>query len=139
MTRESEFFMTPLSLRLSLVAVGALVIALWLTVPRGVEAAHWLAAADDPVAVADLAVERRLDAAAAAREIEAALAAGDHELAQSFLDLARERGVEVEPALAARVGAGTPAAVTYGAGQFMRGLIIGEPDDLASLAGTVTG
>jgi hypothetical protein len=131
--------MTPLSLRLSLVAVGALLIALWLTFPRGVEAARWLAAEDDPVALANLVVDRRLDAAAAAREIEAALAAGDAELAQSFLELARERHVPVEPALAARVGAGTPAAVTYGAGQFVRGLIIGEPDDLASLAGTVTG
>jgi hypothetical protein len=131
--------MTPLSLRLSLVAVGALAIAACLIVPRGIAAGDWLAAADDPVALSDLAVAQRLDGPTAEREIEAALAAGDTELAESFLDLARERNVTVNPALAGRIGAEAAGASARGAGQFVRGLITGEPDDLASLAGTVTG
>jgi hypothetical protein len=131
--------MTPLSLRLSLVAVGALLVASWLMVPRAVEAGRWLAAADDPVALSDLTVEQRLDGATAKREIEAALAVGDTELAESFLELARERNIAVDPALAARIGADTADATARGVGQFVRGLVIGEPDDLASLAGTVTG
>jgi hypothetical protein len=131
--------MTPLSLRLSLVAVGVLLVTTWLVVPRAVEAGRWLAAADDPVALADLAVAKRLDGPTAKREIEVALAAGDTELAESFLELARERNVAVDPALAARIVDERAGASARGAGQFVRGLIIGEPDDLASLAGTVTG
>jgi hypothetical protein len=131
--------MTPFSLRLSLVAVGALLVATWLIVPRAVEAGRWLAAADDPVALADLSVEQRLDSRIAEREIEAALAAGDTELAESFLELARERNIAVDPALAARIDADRAAATARGVGQFVRGVVIGEPDDLASLAGTVTG
>ncbi|MFL6975051.1 MAG: hypothetical protein ACJ8F2_24325 [Xanthobacteraceae bacterium] len=131
--------MTPLSLRLSLVAVGALVVTTWLIVPRAVEAGRWLAAADDPVALADLTVDQRLDRRTAEREIEAALAAGDTELAESFLELARERHIAVDPALAARIGTDTAAATARGVGHFVRGLVVGEPDDLASLAGTVTG
>src|SRR5262245_29984437 len=131
--------MTPLSLRLSLVAAGALVVTAWLVVPRAVEAGRWLAAADDPVALADLEAERRLDRRTAEREIAAALAAGDTELAESFLELARERNVTIDPALGARIAAEAPAASAHGAREFVRGLITGEPDDLASLAGTVTG
>jgi hypothetical protein len=133
--------MTPLSLRLSLVAVGALLVTTWLVVPRAVEAGRWLAAADDPVALADLAVDQRLDSRTAEREIETALAVGDTDLAASFLELARERNVMVDPALAARVaeGGAASAVAARDASRFVRGLIVGEPDDLASLAGTVTG
>jgi hypothetical protein len=131
--------MTPLALRLSLVAAGVLLVTNWLIVPRAIEAGRWLAAADDPVALADLTVEQRLDSRTAEREIEAALAAGDTDLAESFLELARERNIPVDPALAARIGTNTAAATARGMSQFVRGLVVGEPDDLASLAGTVTG
>lgn len=133
--------MIPLSLRLSLVLAGALGVAAWLVAPQAIMAAHWLAAEDDPVALAELGLDRNFDAQVAGREIAAAVAAGDVELAESFVELARERNIAVDPALLARVAAegSAPAVTAHGAGQFMRGFITGEPDDLASLAGTATG
>src|SRR5215472_4285996 len=68
---------------------------------RGGIAAHQrLAAADDPVAVTDRALAATFDRDIAEREIRSALAAGDVELAQSFVALAAERDVSVDPALA---------------------------------------
>src|SRR5262245_58143178 len=133
--------MIPLSLRLSLVLAGALGVAAWLVAPQAIMAAHWLAAEDDPVALAELGLDRNFDARVAGREIAAAAAAGDVELAESFVELARERNIAVDPALLARVAAegSAPAATAHGAGQFVRGFITGEPDDLASLVGTATG
>src|SRR5437588_3952231 len=83
----------------SLVLAGCLAVAAAWTLPRGVEAADLLAAQDDPSRLADLALKHSFDAATATREIESALAADDADLAQSFLDLARERGIPVDPAL----------------------------------------
>jgi hypothetical protein len=130
-----------LSIRLSLFAAALLVVAALLTVPRGIDAARWLAAEDDPVRLAELGVEKSFDSRVAAREIEAALAAGDFELAESFLALARERGIAVEPSLIDRIEGGTTttAATARGVGQFIRGFIVGEPEDLVSLAGTAAG
>jgi hypothetical protein len=128
-------------MRLSFLLAGALAVAAWLVVPYGIEAGRWLAAEDDPVRLTDLALAKSFNAAVATREIEAALAANDLELAQSFVDLARERGVAIDPGLADRVADGTTATATTtrGVGHFVRGFVVGEPDDLASLAGTVTG
>src|SRR5262247_1303529 len=133
--------MIPLSLRLSLVLAGALGVAAWLVAPQAIMAARWLAAEDDPVALAELGLDRNFDAQVAGREIAAAVAAGDVELAESFVELARERNIAVAPALLARVAAegSAPATTAHGVGQFARGFVTGEPDDLASLAGTATG
>jgi hypothetical protein len=62
-------------------------------------------------------------------------------LATSFLELARDRNVAVDSALAAKVEAAnsTSATVVRAAGSFGRGLITGEPDDLVGLAGTALG
>src|SRR5262249_44769170 len=83
----------------------ALAIAALASAPRGFGAGELLAMQDDPVALADRAIARSFDPAAATREINAALAANDADLAQSFLELARERNVPVDPALAAKVEA----------------------------------
>jgi hypothetical protein len=117
-------------------ALGALTV-----LPRGFEAKSLLAAQDDPVQLAEHLLDRRFDAAAARREIEAALAADDVDLAQSFVELARDRNVSVDPALAARVEEenSTAAKTARAAGSFGRGLITGEPDDLVGLAGTALG
>src|SRR5262245_7580829 len=133
--------MMPLSIRLSLLAAGALGVAAWLIVPQSIGAARWLAAEHDPVALSELGVEKSFDAPVARREIEAALAAGDAELAESFVALAQERGVALDPALVERVTAerSDTATAMHSAGQFVRGFVSGEPDDLASLAGTATG
>jgi hypothetical protein len=110
-------------------------------VPRGGQAAQWLAAADDPARLSDLALEGSLDGKVVAREIEAALAADDPDLATSFLALAQERGIAVDPALGRRVAmAGmAQASATRRMGDFARGFLTGEPDDMASLAGTAVG
>jgi hypothetical protein len=110
-------------------------------VPRGLEAVSLLSVQDDPVLLADHALDRSFDGATAAREIQSALAADDPDLAQSFLELAGDRHVPVDPALVAQVEAAnsTSASATRAAGSFGRGLITGEPDDLMALAGTAVG
>lgn len=125
----------PLGLAVAL-AIAALAIA-----PRGFDAGKLLAMQDDPVALADRAIGRSFDAATATREINAALAANDADLAQSFLELARERNVLVDPALTAKVeaaNAGT-AVAARSVESFAHGLITGEPEDLSGLAGTALG
>src|SRR5262249_6299250 len=89
--------MVRLNIALGLViALGLAIAAAW-TLPRGIEAARTLAARDDPAQLTDLALERGFDAAVAEREIRAALAGNDPELAQSFVELARERAVAIDP------------------------------------------
>jgi len=124
--------------------VGAAVCGLVaLPLARGTfDVAEQLAAADDPVAVSDRALDRvGFDRSVAEREIRAALGSGDLDLAQSFLDLAAERNVAVDPQLAAQVddARAKAASPTGTAGRFLRGLWTGEPVDLASLAGTAFG
>jgi hypothetical protein len=121
-------------------AVGLALCAAW-TVPRGLEAGRALAARDDPAGLTDLALDRGFDAAVADREIRAALAAGDPELGQSFVELARERAVAIDPELAAKADADMQAWSSFGstAWRFARGFVAGDPDDMASLAGTAFG
>jgi hypothetical protein len=114
--------------------------ACW-AVPQGITASRLLAAQDDPAALSDLALDGRFDAARAAREIDAALAADDPELAQGMLDLAGERGIAVAPERAARVAAATEEKSSTGHAvmSFAKGFVTGEPSDAASLTGTVAG
>src|SRR5262245_1692607 len=105
--------------------------------PRAFEAQILLAGQDDPIALADHAVARSLDARTAAREIEAALAADDADLARSFLELARETNIPVDPQLAERVeraNAGS-AATVRSLENFARGVVTGEAQDASGLAG----
>jgi len=107
----------------------------------GIGAGRVLAAADDPVRVSDQALDRVFNRDVAEREIRMALAQGDTDLAQSFLDLAADRGVAIDPALGdgvkqASEKANSPSGT---AGRFVKGLWTGEPSDLASLAGTAFG
>jgi hypothetical protein len=132
----SRCWITVSVLSAALFAAAALLI-----VPRGIEAGWLLANQDDPVGLTDRALDKVFDANLASSEIEAALAAGDAELAASFLDLANERGVAVPAMLADRVATANAAAaqVARAAGSFARGLVTGEPDDLAGFAGTALG
>src|SRR5262245_3642937 len=130
-----------LRIALPLGAAFACAIAALVIVPRGLEADKLLAAQDDPVRLVDHALDRSFNAEVARREIEAALEAKDADLAQSFLDLARDRHVAVDPALIARVeeANSTSAAAKRAAGSFAQGLITGEPQDFESVAGTTLG
>jgi hypothetical protein len=117
-------------------------LAAWILLPKGFEAGALLAAQDDPRALAVLALDKAgFDSVKAEREIEEALASGDSDLAHSFLQLARDRGVAVAPALAARVESSVAAenSVSGTAKNFARGFVSGEPDNLSSLAGTALG
>src|ERR1051326_356404 len=121
-------------------AVGLAVAGAW-TLPRGIEAGPPLAAHDGPAQLTDLALERGFDAAVAEREIRAALAGNDPELAQSFVELARERAVALDPELVSQADADMRAWSSFGstAWRFPRGFFAGNPDDMASLAGTAAG
>src|SRR6202171_1636623 len=112
-----------------------------LTVPAGLEAETLVSLQDDPPALADHMLDLSFDATVAKREIEEALGAGDPDLAGSFLDLARERNVAVDPGLAEQVEAAKAAAASTGhaIGSFAQGLVTGEPADMAGLAGTAVG
>jgi hypothetical protein len=126
---------------LPLGAAFACAIAALTIVPLGIESGSLLHAQDDPVRLADHALERSFNAEVANREIAAALNAKDIDLAQSFLDLARDRNVPVDPALAARLEEANSAQATAvrAAGSFAHGLIVGEPQDLVGFTGTALG
>jgi hypothetical protein len=122
--------------------VGAAIFALgaFAFIHVGVAAQDRLAE-NDPVKIADRALDQSFNPGVAEREIQSALAAGDTDLAQSFLDLAADRGVTVDPALTDRVkeANATAGSLANTAGRFVQGLWTGEPVDLASLAGTAFG
>jgi hypothetical protein len=109
--------------------------------PQAIESGWLLLVQDDPAELADRKLVRSFNAEVATEEIEAALAASDPDLARSFLELARDRNVSVAPDLAAKVDEAVTKAngALATAGNFTRGLIMGEPEDLVSLAGTALG
>src|ERR1700751_5412270 len=107
----------------------------------GITAHERIALADDPVAISDQALAQAFDRGVAEREINAALAAGDVDLAQSFVALAAERDVPIDAALPGKVKEveAEQSRLPSTAGRFVHGLWTGEPTDLASLVGTAFG
>lgn len=125
----------------ALLAAALLAVLAAYVVPRGLDAGAQLAIADDPARIAERALDKKFNAALAAREIEEALAAGDADLAQSFVDLAAARGVTLDAALTQKVKA---AVAEHGSTRrvmvsFAQGFVSGEPQDAAGLAGTTLG
>lgn len=110
-------------------------------VPRGLDAQFLLSIEDDPAEIAGRALDERFNAEVATREIEAALAAKDSDLAKSFVDLAADRKVTVDAALVHKVNAAVAedASAGHAAQSFALGIVTGEPDDMAGLAGTTLG
>lgn len=102
---------------------------------------HWQLqrAADDPAELSRL----RLDAVASpkriADEIERAVAAGDAELADSFVALAAERGLVVAPERLTKIKALRDGALTRAAADFGHGFIAGGRDSDAAFAGALVG
>ncbi|MCK1394672.1 hypothetical protein [Bradyrhizobium sp. 1] len=111
--------------------------------PHAREAGAILAAHDDPAALSEL----KLDAALAQNDrlvqdnIEAALAAGDADLADSFVALARDRNIALSDDLLNRVSDAVKDenSTSHFAKRFATGLVTGTADDVASLSGTVAG
>jgi hypothetical protein len=132
-------------LRLGTALAGmALSVAVWAALwPHAREAGTILAAQDDPAALSDIQINSALrgNQALVAQNIEAALAEGDSDLAHSFLQLARDKGVAVSDDLSRRVGEAVAEASTasHFAKRFATGLVTGTADDVASLSGTVAG
>ena len=123
-----------------LAAIGCGVAAL-IVVPRGIEAESILAIKNDPAKIAERGLNQTVNPDLIRREIEAALAANDADLAKSFADLAQDRGIAVDPPLAEKVTAALVEAnsTAYMAETFARGFVTGEPDDVVGLAGTALG
>src|SRR5947208_4827274 len=111
--------------------------------PHARDAGAILAAQDDPAELADIQLDSALrnNQAVVAENIEAALAANDADLANSFVDLAREKGVSVSDDLSLRVSDAVAEqnSTSHFAKRFATGLVTGTADDVASLSGTVAG
>lgn len=102
-----------------------------------------LAAQDDPAALSEVQLSSALrnNATLIADHIEAALAAEDADLADSFVSLARERNIPLGDDLLKRVSdtVAEQSTSSHYARRFLTGLVVGEADDVASLSGTVAG
>ena len=127
----------------ALTGVAVCAVAFALAWPRARDAGAILVAQDDPAALSDARINSalRTDNAAVARNIEAALAANDTDLASSFVDLARDRHIAVSDELAGRVRDAVIEAnsTAHMAKSFASGLVTGVADDGASMTGTVAG
>src|SRR6266550_1948950 len=123
------------------VAVCAIACALlW---PRARDAGAILAAQDDPAALSDVQLNAALrnNRAVIEQNVETALAAEDADLANSFVDLAREKNIPVNDVLSRRVAEAVVEenSSSHFAKRFATGLVTGNADDVASLSGTVAG
>ncbi|GAA3850888.1 hypothetical protein AFIC_001257 [[Pseudomonas] carboxydohydrogena] len=105
-------------------------------------------AQDDPAQLSDIRIESALpEENGAARQvaveqhIRQALDADDPELADSFMSLARGKGIGVAPEVQERVRSLLAAhnSTQAVAGRFVHGLVTGEGNDGASLSGTLAG
>src|ERR1700733_12098636 len=132
-------------LRLDLAVAGmavsaAVCLALW---PHARDAGALLAAQNDPAELSDLQLNSALrnNRAVIEQNIEAALAANDADLANSFVDLAGEKNVSLPDELSQRVRDAVVEAnsTSHFAKSFASGLVTGNADDVASMSGTVAG
>ena len=132
---------TRLSLAVVYMAASATVGALlW---PHAREASAILAAQDEPAQLADIRINSALrnNPALVEQNIEAALAAHDADLADSFVELARDKNIALDDALTTRVSdaVAEEKSTSHFARGFATGLVTGNADDVASLSGTVAG
>lgn len=113
--------------------------------PHAREAGAILAAQDDPAVLSELKLDALLrqndDDRLVQDNINAALAADDADLADSFVVLARDRNIALPDDLLSRVNDAVKAqsSTSHFAKRFVTGLVTGSADDVASLSGTVAG
>jgi hypothetical protein len=120
-------------------ASAAVLLALW---PHAREAAALLKARDDPAQLSDLQLNSALrNRDLIADNIDLALQAGDADLADSFVELAREKNNSLADEQTRRVAEAVTEANSsaHFAKSFATGLVTGSADDVASLSGTVAG
>jgi hypothetical protein len=115
-------------------------VVLW---PSAREAGAILTAQDDPSHLADVRLESvlRNDPGVIGRNIDAAIAAGDADLADSFVALAQEKRIPLSDDTIHRVADAVTEenSTPHLAKRFASGLVTGQADDVASLSGTITG
>ncbi len=125
---------------LAVTVSGAALAVLW---PQARDAFAVLAAQDDPVQLSDVQLGSALrnSQKVIPDHIEAALAAGDADLANSFVDLAREKNISLAGELSERVSDAVKEedSSSHFAKRFANGLVTGNADDVGSLSGTVAG
>ncbi|MEO6945990.1 MAG: hypothetical protein ABI146_07660 [Nitrobacter sp.] len=111
--------------------------------PHAKNAGAVLTAQDDPARLSDLQLNSALrnDPGLVKRNIEAALAAQDPGLANSFVEVAAAREISIPGDLSQRVAeaVGEENSTGHVAKGFLAGLVTGKADDGASLSGTVAG
>jgi hypothetical protein len=114
--------------------------ALW---PHARDATALLAAQNDPVKLSDIRLNAVMqnDNAVISRNIEAALAANDADLANSFVELAKAKNISLDDELLSRVSDAVTEqnSTSHFAKGFASGLLTGNGDDVASMSGTVAG
>jgi hypothetical protein len=119
---------------------GAALALLW---PHARDGYALLAAQDDPAQLSDIQLNSALrnSQKIISDNIEAALAAGDAGLADSFVDLAREKNISLASELSQRVSDAVKEenSSSHFAKRFANGLVTGNADDVGSLSGTVAG
>jgi hypothetical protein len=140
--------MKPSRLDWALTGVAVCAVACAVAWPRARDAGAILAAQDDPVALSDAQINSALrnnqsavSQSAVAENIEAALAANDADLANSFIDLASAKNIPVTDELSGRVrdAVAEAGSTSHFAKGFASGLVTGNADDVASMSGTVAG
>jgi hypothetical protein len=111
--------------------------------PHARDAGAILAAQDDPAQLSDIRLNSALRNSpdVIAQNVEAALAAGDADLANSFVALAAAKNIPLPEALSRRVteAVAEENSALHFAKRFATGLVTGTADDVASLSGTVAG
>jgi hypothetical protein len=119
---------------------GAALILLW---PHARDGGTILLAQDDPVELSDIQLNSALrnSPKIIADQIEAALNANDAGLAESFVNLAGEKGISLPSDLSQRVSDAVDEenSSSHFARRFASGLVTGNADDAGSLSGTVAG
>jgi hypothetical protein len=119
---------------------AAACVLLW---PHARDAGAILAAQDDPAELSDVELNSALrnNQALIEQNIEQALAANDADLANSFVELAREKNITLTAELSKRVNDAVTEAnsTSHFAKGFASGLVTGNADDVASMSGTVAG
>src|ERR1700736_5965978 len=127
----------------ALVGTTVCAVACALLWPHARDAGAILAAQDDPAALSDIQLNSALrdNQPVIAANIEAALAANDADLANSFVELAREKDIPLADELSRRVADAVAEenSSSHFAKRFATGLVSGNADDVASLSGTIAG
>jgi hypothetical protein len=132
-------------LRITIAAISlvAFTLAGAQVLPHAREAWAIFAAQDDPAELSELKLNSilRNNASLVQDNIEAALAAHDADLANSFVELARDRNIALPDSLLTRVSDAVSEdnSNSHFARRFATGLVTGNADDVASLSGTVAG